>query len=176
MPEMAPRAVPCRQNRPPKKAGASCARVRNCVSRNNLFVGTTGSYGYECDPPMVNCDFDYDGFAGGPWKFFLRWNNVRYPSLADARAKAPIYRHAVAMDAATLFANGMLPPEDWTEHFDAATIDLRLKTGAAAIDAGEVLPGFNDGFADQAPDLGAYEMGSPLPHYGSRSSAETRSY
>jgi len=43
-----------------------------------------------------------------------------------------------------------------------------LKAGSAAIDAGEVLPGFNDGFAGKAPDLGAYEFGSSLPVYGIR--------
>jgi len=31
--------------------------------------------------------------------------------------------------------------------------------GSAAIDAGIVLPGFNDGFRGRAPDLGAYETG-----------------
>ena len=41
-------------------------------------------------------------------------------------------------------------------------------TGAMTIDAGEVLPGFNDGFKGKAPDLGAYELGEELPHYGPR--------
>ena len=35
-------------------------------------------------------------------------------------------------------------------------------------DAGKVLPGFNDGYAGKAPDLGAYELGVELPHYGPR--------
>jgi hypothetical protein len=38
-----------------------------------------------------------------------------------------------------------------------------------AIEAGEVLPGFNDGHQGKAPDLGANELGDPLPHYGPRS-------
>jgi len=30
------------------------------------------------------------------------------------------------------------------------------------------LPNITDGFLGKAPDLGAYEYGAPLPHYGPR--------
>jgi hypothetical protein len=43
-----------------------------------------------------------------------------------------------------------------------------LSASGAALDSGESLPGLNDGFAGRAPDLGAYEAGVPLPHYGPR--------
>jgi hypothetical protein len=46
--------------------------------------------------------------------------------------------------------------------------DLRLSSGAKPIDAGCLLPGVNDGFTGKAPDLGAYEVGKPIPHYGPR--------
>jgi hypothetical protein len=36
------------------------------------------------------------------------------------------------------------------------------------VDAGVVLPNFNDGFTGKAPDLGCCELGQPLPHYGPR--------
>jgi hypothetical protein len=48
------------------------------------------------------------------------------------------------------------------------SIDLRLRQGVAAIDAGIELPNVTDGFRENAPDLGAYEFGAPLPHYGPR--------
>jgi hypothetical protein len=143
------------------------AKVTNCVYRNNLFLGTSGPYAYENDAPMVDCDFDYDGFGGGPWKFFLRWNGVRYPTFEEMKAKAPVYRHAVQVDPATLFASGARVPDDAAKAYDRA-IDLRLKPGCAAIDAGEILPGWNDGFAGKAPDLGAYELGQEIPRYGPR--------
>jgi hypothetical protein len=47
-------------------------------------------------------------------------------------------------------------------------VDLRLKPGAPVVDAGCRLPGINDDFTGIAPDLGAYETGQPLPHYGPR--------
>jgi hypothetical protein len=36
------------------------------------------------------------------------------------------------------------------------------------MDAGEVLPNFNDGFAGKLPDLGAYDIGTDVPAYGPR--------
>jgi hypothetical protein len=45
---------------------------------------------------------------------------------------------------------------------------MALKAGCNAVDAGAVLPNINDGFTGAAPDLGAYELGQPLPAYGPR--------
>jgi hypothetical protein len=140
-------------------------KVRNSVYRNNLFLGTEGR-AYDCSPPMLDCDFDYDGFGGASGPIFLKWKNVRYPTLAQVKAKSPVYRHAVIVDPATAFASGIRPPVDTKRSFDP--VDLRPSATSAAIDAGAVLPGLNDDFAGRAPDLGAYELGSPLPHYGPR--------
>ena len=63
-------------------------KVRNCWTRNNVFVGTTADYAFDCTAPMVDCDFDYDGFGGGPFRLFLRWNGVRYSTLDDVRKRA----------------------------------------------------------------------------------------
>ncbi len=142
--------------------------VKNCVSRNNLFVGSNGGYAYESTAPMQECDFDYDGFGGGPYEKFLKWNGTRYATMQEARDKAPVYKHVVQVDAATAFANGTQTPADEKTQFPN-TFDLRLKLGSAAIDSGAALPGINTGFAGKAPDLGAYEAGDELPHYGPRS-------
>ncbi len=40
--------------------------------------------------------------------------------------------------------------------------DFTLQTGSLAIDAGIAIPGITDGFAGTAPDIGAYESGSPI--------------
>ncbi len=56
----------------------SNAPVKNCLYRNNLFIGTSGGYAYESTAPMQECDFDYDGFGGGPYEKFLKWNGERY--------------------------------------------------------------------------------------------------
>ncbi len=48
-------------------------------------------------------------------------------------------------------------------------VDLRLRQRSAAVDAGVELPNITDGYTGNAPDLGAYELGKDLPHYGPRS-------
>jgi hypothetical protein len=138
----------------------------NLVMRNNLFVGTGGAYAWECNPRMTGCNFDYDAFAPGESKMFLKWNDVRYLTFDEMRTKAPIERHATLVKGEELFESGARPPADPKERADA--VDLRLAPASSAIDAGEPLPGFNDGFGGRGPDTGAYEAGSPLPHYGPR--------
>lgn len=139
----------------------------NCFSRNNLFVGT-GDRAFDCSAPAVGCDFDYDGFAGWSGDVFLKWNNVKYATPADVRARSSIERHLQALDPARLFLSGAEAPRNELTVYDRTKIDLRLKPGGPAIDAGERLPGFNDGFNGMAPDLGALEAGTQPPHYGPR--------
>ena len=146
----------------------SGARVSNAVSRNNLFIGTRGNYAMEFTAPMVRCDFDYDGFGGGPFAQFAKWNNVRYDTFEDFRRKSPIEHHAVLVDATRLFASGVRQPRDVKVQFPVKVNDLRLSPRSRAVDAGEVLPNINDGYQGEAPDLGAYEAGEDLPHYGPR--------
>jgi hypothetical protein len=50
----------------------------------------------------------------------------------------------------------------------ASELNFQLKPDGKAIDAGVRVPNVNDDFVGQAPDLGAYERGKPLPVYGPR--------
>jgi hypothetical protein len=52
--------------------------------------------------------------------------------------------------------------------YDARELDFRLRPRSAAVDKGTPLPTVTDGFAGRAPDLGALELGAPLPIYGPR--------
>ena len=153
-------------------------RVNNVVTRNNLFIGTARTsegqatpYAMEFTPPMESCDFDYDGFGGGPFVKFAKWLGVIYPTLGDVRSKAPVERHAVEVDAATAFASGVRAPDDYRTRYAIEKNDLRPAEASRAVDAGEVIPTINDGFRGKAPDIGAYEAGEPLPHYGPRPEA-----
>jgi hypothetical protein len=49
-----------------------------------------------------------------------------------------------------------------------ADFDFQLRPGSVAVDAGVRIPGINDDFTGRAPDLGALEVGRPVPHYGPR--------
>jgi hypothetical protein len=147
---------------------STSAEVRNAVSCNNLFIGTQAEYAMEFTAPMVHCDFDYDGFGGGPFDLFAKWNDTRYATFDEFRARSGIEQHAALIDPATAFASGVLPPQDYSRQFPAAVNDLRLGADSAAIDAGVPLPNLNDGYRGKAPDLGAYEYGEEYPWYGPR--------
>jgi hypothetical protein len=60
------------------------------------------------------------------------------------------------------------PGKDPRTLYDPADFNFSLRPGAAAVDAGVPMAGINDGYTGRAPDLGAYEVGQPLPHYGPR--------
>jgi len=143
-------------------------KVRNSVYRNNLFLGTEANYAYECTGEMAGCDFDYDGFGGGPFKKVMKWSNTPYVTVDDLKAKSGVYKHIVMLDTPNIFASGFLPPADVAKEVDPSKLDLRLKPGTMAIDAGEALANFSDGFSGKAPDLGAYELGADAPFYGPR--------
>ena len=44
---------------------------------------------------------------------------------------------------------------------DPVHFDFRPQAGSPLVDAGKVIPGITDGFQGKAPDIGAYESGSP---------------
>ena len=64
----------------------------------------------------------------------------------------------------------MTPPDPSKRHavYHAMDLNFQLKPSGKAVDAGEVIPTVNDGFAGRAPDLGAIETGKPAPRFGPR--------
>jgi hypothetical protein len=68
-----------------------------------------------------------------------------------------------------VFVNAKAPDfTDPTKLVSPSDVDLRLAPRSRAVDAGVVLPGITDGFGGSAPDLGAYELGAAVTHYGPR--------
>jgi len=147
------------------------ASMRNFISRNNLYVGAPGKYACQMDlGTIVDSDWDYYGFAGGKggeWTFFLRWVSRNDYTLEQVRESGPAEKHAIVINhPEKLFADGTVIPADL--NVEQKVQDLRLSRDSEAIDRGVILPGINDGYKGKAPDLGAYEFGQPLPHYGPR--------
>jgi hypothetical protein len=62
------------------------------------------------------------------------------------------------------------PPDPNRPHaiYESRDYDFHLRPGSRAVDAGCKLPNINEGFAGSAPDLGALELGRPMPVYGPR--------
>ena len=89
--------------------------VNDVVTRNNLFVGTSGP-ALSSTGRMIRCDFDADAFAWETGPFAL-WNGRMYPTPALARASGQLYRThgALQLAAARLFATGLRPPPDFRQ-------------------------------------------------------------
>jgi hypothetical protein len=75
-----------------------------------------------------------------------------------------MYRRIAAVIVAMPWATAVFAADRTT----VKDFDFQLRAGSAAVDAGVRLPGVNDDFTGRTPDLGAYEVGRPLPHYGPR--------
>jgi len=142
--------------------------VTDVWTRNNLFLGTGGT-ALPTTGRMITCDFDNDGF-GGFTGGFAQWNGKGYKTPDDAKAAGIIYREhgAIVLDPKAVFASGLVPPADTKVTYKGEELDYRLKADGPAIDRGVVLPNFSDGFKGKAPDLGALELGEPMPHFGPR--------
>lgn len=91
-----------------------------------------------------------------------------FKSLAEYQQATKQEQHSVLVDY-DIFLHVTMPDKSDPQHlYNPEDFDFRLKQGSAAVDAGALLPTINDDFTGGAPDLGAYEIDRPLPHYGPR--------
>ena len=91
----------------------------------------------------------------------------RFKTLKEYSEATGQDRHSVLVDY-DVFVKVTPPGSDPRTLYKPADFDFQLRPGSAAVDAGVRLPGVNDDFTGRAPDLGAYEVGRPVPHYGPR--------
>lgn len=153
---------------------------------NNLILGDGWA-----DPVLNLRSFtndsssDYNGFRPNPnVEDAFEWNSPPFDVTADYRNTSLVTRHFKSLaeyQQATkqeqhsvlvdydIFVHVTMPDKSDPQHlYNPEDFDFRLKPGSAAIDAGVLLPTINDDFSGRAPDLGAYELDRPLPHYGPR--------
>src|SRR5690606_29070859 len=91
-----------------------------------------------------------------------RIGDVSFDSLEKMR-ESTTEQNAIEVDLA-IFADDVAIPDSAFGPIDVPS--LELAAGSAAIDAGVAIPGLNDGFTGDAPDLGAHELGHEPPTYG----------
>ncbi len=126
----------------------------NVVSRNNIV--RAGRYVYEFTSSLVpdDMDFDNDFMYTSDTSRFIEWDGAHYSNIG-------------AFQSATGFElNGVSTPD--AGYTDPSGGDLTLQAGSICIDAGVILPGFNDAdspwpYEGNAPDMGAWESGSSGP-------------
>jgi len=148
----------------------------NVRVHNNLFLGTTGATltAGPLDPEISRLDYNGYGIVQ-PLK--IQW--LTPPSEGRRHGRLEVYESFEAFTRRTgqeehhvpvTFADlcSVQPPrgEKATSSLDFG--DPRLRSGSKAIDAGVPIPNITDGFRGRAPDLGAFEHGDPIPHYGPR--------
>jgi hypothetical protein len=174
-------------------AETSVAGASNVHWRNNLMLGENAAPEIFSVTTFTNySSSDYNGFkpnAGAEVSF--RWRappdgvaadynapgheavltTREFGTLEEYSAATGRDRNSVLVDY-DVFVN--VPRLDATDSravqtiYDADDFDFRLRRGAAAVDRGVALPTVTDGFNGRAPDLGALELGAPLPVYGPR--------
>lgn len=159
----------------------------NAHFRNNLFLGTNAPNRAISAFPNATAysTYDYDGYrpneGGGDPYIWIAPENGKLRDYDISARNAKRFKTLGALSGATgqeshgvevdfdIFVN-VRPPDPKTPHavYHAADFDFRLKPGSKAVDAGVPLANINEDFAGRAPDLGAYEVGKPLPVYGPR--------
>ena len=132
--------------------------------RNNILLGMPGGQGYWMSTQGSGLDMDCTGYNRLSPTIFVKFNNVRYADMSEMTADLGVNRHAVLMSLDDFVKAPPVPGPGVTA--DASNYDLHLKPTSKAVDAGEVLPGINDDYTGNAPDLGCYETGKPMPRYG----------
>jgi len=137
--------------------------------RNNLAIGgptggiNWGDYGagnpYAADvvEPGEHSSFDHDAVGSYDVTYVAKIGDKSF-SAVEKNGVENIKLSETFVDVP--FPNPPIPEKE--------VPDLRLKKGAAAMDAGIYIPNVNDGFSGKAPDCGAYEFGGEIPHYGPR--------
>jgi hypothetical protein len=169
------------------------AGTSNTHWRNNLLLGENALPAiFDVTTFTQYTSSDYNGFRPNPGAdTSFRWNAPRAGVAADynrlghmaeleerkfrtlrefARATGQD-RHSVLLDYDVFAKVPMLDAQDTAtvqKLYDARDVDFRLRPGSAAVDRGTPLASVTDGFLGRAPDLGALELGAPVPDYGPR--------
>jgi hypothetical protein len=137
---------------------------------NGFRLNPGAAYSFQWSSPPFDVPADYSGMVsgtGGNSKLTTR----RFATLAEYTGATHQAQHSVVVDYDTFVNVPRLDAQDKQKVqkvYKAEDFDFRLKPGSAGIDRGVILPNVTDGFAGQAPDLGALELGQTPPHYGPR--------
>jgi hypothetical protein len=158
--------------------------------RNNVFAGwkQTGRHaggrllalhGNPHNTSDYNAHRKVPSAAEKPWEVLRGEGKGKYATLKELAEATGFEAHGLTFVDWDVFRQvpdvderaGMVTYKEY-EMYRPEAFDLRLSDGSPMIDAGCPLPGINDDHTGKAPDLGAYETGQPVPHYGPRPEKE----
>ena len=96
--------------------------------------------------------FDYNAYEhGASWRYYSPTVQIMTRTFDEFRERTGHEKHGFLLDQAGSVGPGVAPPP-----------------GSPLIDKACLLPNVNDDFTGAGPDIGPYEFGQPLPHYGPR--------
>jgi len=141
------------------------------ISKNNLFVSANGGrmWDFQSYTPNWKTNIDYNAFDSEGHSSPFRYGGTSYSGLDSYSKASGLDNHSIEVNKDLCFENLQISGPSPTS---APLQYLDLKSGCGAIDAGVVLPNINDGYLGNAPDIGAYEFGAALPHYGPRGGSQ----
>jgi hypothetical protein len=141
----------------------------NFVFANNLFVGPDALWDARSVDWRARLNrglFDYNGYFPDGHFMFGTVSGVDRLFTSFAQAQAGGVEPNGTLLGSSIFQGGFVGPAN--EEFRHAAPDFSLAPASNAVDRGARLLGINDGFTGTAPDLGALELGCPVPVYGPR--------
>jgi hypothetical protein len=141
--------------------------------RNNLLVGNTGDRAIDITCQVQRPDLDHDAYVAGGTGFglFAKLNERPYATIGDLAAGLGLERNGVSLDSPAGLFTGTFRFPDTGGTYEPP--DLRPDRGAPVVDKAGAIPGVNDAHTGAGPDIGAYELGAPVPRYGVRPRART---
>jgi hypothetical protein len=140
---------------------------------NGFRPNEGAEFSFEWSTPPTSMRANFPGEAGKvPFRQQVQLEaqareRRRFKTLKEFSQATGQDRHSVLVDY-DVFVRVSPPGPDPRTLYKPSDFDFQLRAGSAAVDAGVRLPGVNDDFTGRTPDLGAYEVGRPLPHYGPR--------
>jgi hypothetical protein len=159
--------------------------ISNVHFRNNLILGRSESPEIFTVDTFTNYSTsDYNGFRPNEGaEFSFQWisppaavradysgarETRNFRTLAEFSAATGHDRRSILVDYDVFQKVSAPDPADPRKLYKPADFDFRLRPGSRAVDAGVRLFNINDDLTGRAPDLGAYEIDQPAPHYGPR--------
>ncbi|MBI5768948.1 MAG: right-handed parallel beta-helix repeat-containing protein [Verrucomicrobia bacterium] len=133
----------------------------NCVTRNNIF-DCRGALTTKQDKPPAS-DYDYDFFNGSDRGVAVERHGVRGRVAYLATSRLEFF----PAPRVSYVHYGKIPTDMGGGQKRVITDPVETMPNPV-IDAGAVLPNFNDDFTGKAPDLGAFELGGPPLEFGRR--------
>jgi hypothetical protein len=137
------------------------------IVKNNLWVSVSGGQIWDFGSAVRDwrTDFNNDGFDWGASTAPFRYGGVTYSSLSALATASGLETTGRRINRTTCFTTFNVPgpaPVPVPAQY------MTLTAACNGVDAGVILPNIDDEFVGNAPDLGAYELGLPLPTYGPR--------